>query len=137
MLNRFLLTITLFSVFLFESCIKDKTITGNTQSNNTINDAYIILPVPPALWAGKWAPYTEYEEHFTVINLSENDTSGVPAVVELEGTIYLAIMSRPPSFNNKIVEGVFVPDTNYYLELTDTIFRVTKHLRNTVMSIWG
>ena len=74
------------------------------------------------------------ENYFRVINIETNKATGVPAVVELEKTIYLPIMSRMPTYDNKVVDGVFVPDTNYFEAMIDTIFRVTRHLRDTLIT---
>ena len=126
MSKHFLFTAIVFSMVLYWSCNKDKTITDISQLAE--NDEYVILPGVPESAEENW---------FTVINISNDDAGGVPAVVELEGRIYLPTMSRMPSYNNKVVEGYFVPDTNYYEEMTDTIFHVTKHVRDTTVTSWG
>lgn len=135
MINRFLLTITIFSMVLYGSCTKDKTITESTQP--TENAEYIILFGPPEIRQEEWTQASDEDNYFSVVNITDDEVTGVPAVVELEGTVYLPTMSRMPSYHEKIVEGVFVPDTNYFEALTDTIFRVTKHLRDTLTTDWS
>jgi hypothetical protein len=134
MFKRSFITAVLFSVILYGACTEEKTITKNTQP--VVSGEYIILFGQPSYWVGEWASVTEEEDYFTIINISDNDTTGVPAVVELEGTLYLPTMSRMSSYHNKVVEGVFIPDTNYFEAMTDTIFRVTKHLRDTALAGW-
>ena len=92
------------------------------------NIPYIIYPdVPDSIKGTDW---------FNVINLETSVRKGVPAVIQLDGSVYLPLYSRPPTFDNKVVTGVFVPDTNYYLDMVDTVFRVTEHLRDTSLIGW-
>ena len=126
MSKRFLFTTIVFSMVLYWSCHKDKTITDISQPAE--NDEYVILPGIPESAEENW---------FTVINISNDESRDVPAVVELEGRIYLPTMNRLPSYNNKVVNGCFVPDTIYFEAMTDTVFRVTKHLRDTMVTSWG
>ena len=130
MSNRFLITGVIFSMILWGACSEKKTITKNSQP--AVSGEYIILFGGPNIVA-EWAKVLDEENYFSVINIAANEATGVPAVVELEGTVYLPTMSRMPSYHEKVVEGYFVPDTNYFEAMTDTIFRVTKHLRDTVM----
>ncbi len=74
---------------------------------------------------------------FIATNIHSAKSKNIPAVLELEGRMYLPIFSSLPTFNKKVVGGTFIPDTNYYLNLTDTIFRVTKHLRDTTVATVG
>lgn len=74
---------------------------------------------------------------FKVINIRTNEFQTVPAVKELEGQYYLPIMSRMPSFNNKVVAGEFFMDQPLGSTKQDTVFKVTKHLRDTVTIGWG
>ena len=134
MLNRLFITIAIFSMILLGSCSEEKTITKNTQP--TVSGEYIILFGGPNIIAEELTKVSDEEDYFSVINISNDEMTGVPAVAELEGNIYLPTMSRMPSYYNKVVEGVFVPDTNYFEAMTDTIFRVTKHLRDTVLTVW-
>jgi hypothetical protein len=76
-------------------------------------------------------------EGFIVKNIQTAKSKSVPAVLELGGRMYLPIFSSLPTFNKKVVGGLFVPDTNYYLNLRDTIFHVTKHLRDTTVATVG
>jgi hypothetical protein len=135
MLKQFFITVVIFSMILYGACSDKKTITKNAQP--VVSGEYIILFGAPNIAEEEWAPASDEEDYFSVINISNDETTEVPAVVELEGKIYLPTMSRSPSFNNKVVEGYFVPDTNYFEAMTDTIFRVTKHLRDTSTSSWG
>ena len=73
---------------------------------------------------------------FKVIDIHTNKFQPVPAVKELEGTYYLPIMSRIPSFDNKVVTGEFYMDQPYGSLKSDTVFKVTKHLRDTVVAGW-
>jgi hypothetical protein len=79
----------------------------------------------------------EGQEGFYAINIFTGKSKSIPAVIELEGRMYLPFLSSIPSFNKKVLEGFFIPDTNYYLTLRDTIFRVTKHLRDTTAATVG
>jgi hypothetical protein len=126
MSRRFFPTAIIFSMVFFWSCHKDKTITDISQPAE--NDEYVILFGAPESAEDNW---------FTVIHISDGDARGVPAVVELEGGIYLPTMSRLPTYHDKVLEGYFVPDTNYFEALIDTIFHVTKHLRDTTITFWG
>jgi len=74
---------------------------------------------------------------FKVIDIHTNTYQTVPAVMELEGTYYLPIMSRMPSFDNKVVTGEFFMDQPHGSQKPDTVFKVTKHLRDTVVVGWG
>jgi hypothetical protein len=132
---RLFITAVVFSMLLYGACTEKKTITKNTQPAEQTE--YIILFGPPIFLSEKRIPVSDEENYFSVINISDNGTTGVPAVVELEGTVYLPTMSRMPSFNDKVMEGCFVPDTNYFEQMTDTIFHVTKHLRDTTITFWG
>jgi hypothetical protein len=71
---------------------------------------------------------------FKVIDISTQRFQTVPAVMELEGRYYLPIMSRMPSFHNKVVEGTFYLDQPVGSPMPDTVFRVTKHLRDTLIT---
>ena len=73
---------------------------------------------------------------FKVINIRTKEFQTVPAVKELEGNYYLPIMSRMPSFNNKVVTGEFFMDQPLGSLKQDTVFKVTKHLRDTVTIGW-
>lgn len=79
----------------------------------------------------------EKDDWFLVKELQSEKMTGVPAVQCLEGNIYLPIHSHVPDFNNKVVKGVFIPDTVYYNELKDTIFMITAHLRDTTLGFYG
>ena len=74
---------------------------------------------------------------FKVIDIHTNTYQTVPAVKELEGTYYLPIMSRMPTFDNKVVTGEFFMDQPLGSQKPDTVFKVTKHLRDTVVVGWG
>ena len=74
---------------------------------------------------------------FKVINIRTNEFQAVPAVKELDGDYYLPIMSRMPSFDNKVVTGEFYMDQPFGSAKQDTVFRVTNHLRDTVVAGWG
>jgi hypothetical protein len=71
---------------------------------------------------------------FKVIDIKTQKFQPVPAVKELEGQYYLPIMSRMPSFNNKVVEGEFFMDKPMGSVKPDTVFKVTRHLRDTLFS---
>ena len=136
MSKRFLITIVLFTVILCGACSEKKTITKNTQPG--VRGEYIItFGGPNIIIEEQWTQVSDEENYFSVIDIATSEATGVPAVVELEGQVYLPIMSRMPTYYDKVVEGVFVPDTNYFEAMTDTIFRVTKHLRDTLMSDWS
>jgi len=77
------------------------------------------------------------EKGFIAINIFSKKSKNIPAVLELEGRMYLQFFSSLPSFNKKVVEGIFIPDTNYFLNLRDTIFKVTSHLRDTTAATVG
>ncbi len=134
MSTRFLITGVIFSMILWGSCSEKKTITKSTQPAESAE--YIILFGPPTIISEARTISSNEENYFSVINISNDEMTGVPAVVELEGTVYLPTMSRMPTYHDKVVRGVFVPDTNYFEAMTDTVFRVTKHLRDTLMAEW-
>lgn len=69
---------------------------------------------------------------FKVVDIKTQRFQPVPAVMELEGRYYLPIMSRTPSFQNKVVEGEFFIDQPLGSPKPDTVFRVTKHVRDTL-----
>lgn len=77
------------------------------------------------------------EEGFAAKEIHSSKMVNIPAVIQLDGKIYLPFFSSYPSFNKKVVEGFFIPDTNYYANMRDTIFRVTKHLRDTTFATVG
>ena len=76
----------------------------------------------------------EDQDWFKVIDIESQIYHTVPAVIELEGSYYLPIMSKPTSFNNKVVEGDFYLDQPLGSTKPDTVFKVTKHLRDTVIT---
>lgn len=69
---------------------------------------------------------------FKVVDVGTKRFQPVPAVMELEGRYYLPVMSRTPSFQNKVVEGEFFIDQPLGSPRPDTVFRVTKHVRDTL-----
>jgi hypothetical protein len=71
---------------------------------------------------------------FKVIDIQSHAYQAVPAIMELEGKYYLSIMSRFPSFQNKVFEGEFFIDQPIGSPKPDTVFRVTKHLRDTLLT---
>lgn len=73
---------------------------------------------------------------FKVIDINTNNYQTVPAVKELKGTYYLPTMSRMPSFDNKVVTGEFFMDQTYGSSKPDTVFKVTAHLRDTLVAGW-
>ena len=94
-----------------------------------VEPQYVIRPdVPDSATGTDW---------FNVVDIDTDVSQGVPAVVQLSGFVYLPIHSHPPTFDDKVVSGIFVPDTNYHYDMTDTVFRVTKHLRDTTLAGWG
>ena len=80
---------------------------------------------------------TNDPDWFVVINISTKKAQPVPAVKELNGNYYLPIMSRYPTFLNKVVEGEFYFDKPFGFQKQDTVFRVTKHLRDTTRMLYG
>jgi len=74
---------------------------------------------------------------FVVKDINSKEKEFVGGVTQINGNIYLPIMSSVPSFNNQVVKGYFVEDTNYYYDLTGDIFKVTKHLRDTSLGFYG
>ncbi len=115
-----LIVITTFSLCLLISC-DSKSLTYPQPQQNS--NEFIVL--------------SSSIKGFKVINIHSSAVKSVPAVKELGGRVYLPIFSSMPTFDRKVVEGIFVPDTNYYLNLRDTIFHVTKHLRDTTISTVG
>lgn len=71
---------------------------------------------------------------FKVVEIHGKISQPVPAVKELGGLYYLPVMSRMPSFYNKVVEGEFYMDQPLGSPKPDTVFRVTKHLRDTLIT---
>ena len=134
MFRQFFLSAAFFCLIAYSACTEKKTITSNIPPAG--NAEYIILFGMPNVATEEWISAAEEDNYFNVINIRNNESKGVPAVVELEGTLYLPAMSRMPSYHEKVVEGVFIPDTNYFNTMTDTIFRVTRHCRDTVMAGW-
>lgn len=94
-----------------------------TAANPGPVSEYVILSGAPA------EPGSD--DYFHVIDIATHTNHGVPAVIQLDGAIYLVIHSRFPSFNCQVVAGHFIPDTNYYLANVDTIFQIEAHLRDT------
>lgn len=72
---------------------------------------------------------------FKVVNIKTNNFQQVPAIKELNGDYYLPTMSRWPTFHNKVVEGEFYIDKPLGSPNADTVFKVTKHLRDTTQYI--
>ena len=70
---------------------------------------------------------------FKVVDIRTQRFQPVPAVMELEGRYYLPIMSRTPSFSNKVVEGEFFIDQPLGSPKPDTVFKVTNHVRDTLI----
>jgi hypothetical protein len=68
---------------------------------------------------------------FNVINIENGNSKCVSAVKELDGSYYLPIYSRLPSFNDKIVEGKFIYDSTLGMIKKDTLFEVTQMVRDT------
>ncbi len=109
--------ILIFSVLAFTSC--DETIlhveeeyyvAWNFEINNTTND------------------------YFRVVNIHTGKFKNVPAIMELEGTYYLPVMSRMPSYHNKIVNGYYFIDQPHGSLEPDTVFKITKHVRDTTIT---
>ena len=122
MIKTLILTI-LFLGLVFWCCEN-----GTEPEEELYSIPYIIYPdVPDSTRGTDW---------FNVVNLDTDVSEGVPAVIQLDGFVYLPIHSHPPTFDNKVVSGVFVPDTNYYYDMVDTVFRVTEHLRDTTLTGW-
>ncbi len=71
---------------------------------------------------------------FNVVNIHTKQSQPVPLVKEWEGNYYLPFMSRMPTFWNKVVEGEFYIDQPEWLSKPDTLFKVTKHLRDTTIT---
>jgi len=69
---------------------------------------------------------------FEVVNIKTNVSKCVFAVKEIGGTYYLPITNRTPTFNRKVVEGNFFADSLAGMANRDTLFAVTKMLRDTV-----
>lgn len=67
---------------------------------------------------------------FNVVNVNTDVSKGVPAVVQLDGFVYLPLHSHMPAFAGKVVSGVFVADTTYFNDMEGTVFRVTEYLRD-------
>lgn len=118
-MKMFFLTLILLSLFLLLQSCNHKSLTAPQPVNNE----YIII--------------SGGQKGFTAINIFSAKSKSIPAVIQLDGKIYLPIHSHYPSFNKNVVAGVFIPDTNYYMSLRDTIFRVTKHLRDTTVATVG
>jgi len=110
----------LLASLLFTSCeetglhVEDEYyITWNFEINNTTND------------------------YFKVVNIHTNKYKNVSAVLELEGKYYLPVMSRWPTYHNKIVNGYFSVDQPIPSLSPDTVFKVTKHVRDTIINHGG
>ncbi len=69
---------------------------------------------------------------FQVIDIYTRKYQPVPVVKEIDGNFYLATFSRLPSFNNKIVQGEFYIGQVQEMTRPDTLFVVTKHVRDTI-----
>jgi len=65
------------------------------------------------------------------MNIKKNTEKCVYAVQEIEGSYYLPIHSWTPWFNNKVIEGAFLEDSVIGMSARDTIFKVTKIIRDT------
>jgi hypothetical protein len=98
----------------------------NVTSNEKIDREYIIIPANGAK-----------DDWFLVKNIHSQNVKAVPAVVCITGDLYLPIHSHIPDFNDKVVNGHFIPDTVYYNELKDTIFQVSEHVRDTSLGFYG
>jgi len=119
--TKTLILTILFLGLAFWSCEN-----GTEPEEELYSIPYIIYPdVPDSTTGTDW---------FNVVNLDTDVSKGVPAVIQSDGFVYLPIHSHPPTFDNKVVSGVFVPDTNYYNDMVDTVFRVTEHLRDTTLN---
>lgn len=119
MFNSFLTIVAIFTLAILISC----------NSNG--------LTYPQPSNAKEFIVIEGGQKGFKVINIHTSETKNVPAVKELGGRMYQLFMSSMPTFNKKVVQGTFVPDTNYYLSFRDTIFKVTKHLRDTTIATVG
>ena len=109
------------ALIIISILINCESILNSKNGNNKSNDKEYIITHggrPSADW-------------FIVKELQTNEKTGVPAIVCKNGNLYLPIHSHIPDFNDKVVNGVFIPDTNYHLALTDTIFRITEYVRDT------
>ena len=102
----------LFLVLAFWSC----------EDASHPEEEYVINSGVPDVSAGtNW---------FNVVNVNTDVCKGVPAVVELDGFVYMPVYSHMPAFAGKVVSGVFVADTNYFNDMNGTVFRVTEYLRD-------
>ena len=97
------------------------------------------IPKPESQYVITW--FSEENQNnqdwFMVIDIRTRNHQAVPAVKELGGTYYLPIMSRMPTFHNKVVSGKFYIDQLHGSLKPDTVFEVTAHLRDTVVAGWG
>ena len=119
----------IISIIAFIACTKNSTENSNDSKNKFITDVeYVILP---------GSPEEEGEDWFIIKDFVSEEINGVPAVVQIDGKIYLPIMSVQPSFCCKVVKGYFVVDTTYHLELSGTVFQVNEHVRDTLLGVWG
>jgi len=98
----------------------------NIAHNKYLDSEYIIVPANG-----------EKDDWFLVENINNQNVKEVPALVCITGDLYLPLHSHIPNFNDKVVKGNFIPDTVYYNQLQDTIFRVTEHVRDTSLGFYG
>jgi hypothetical protein len=99
---------------------------NSVQSKSSEKKEYVITPTA-----------NENLGWFIVENIADGESTGIAAVQQLNGRLYLPIFSSVPEFNNHVVAGYFVNDTNYYASLTGNIFVVTQHLRDTALGYYG
>ena len=86
------------------------------------NQYVVLATIPDSVNTDCW---------FNVVDIKTNIGKCVYAVKEIEGSYYLPIYSRNPAFNNKVIEGIFIEDSVLGMVSRDTIFAVTKILRDT------
>lgn len=102
---------------------------GVSQQNSDDTDAEYVIKHNPC--------------SFNVVNIHTNNSICVFAVVQRDSSIYSRVHSHPPAFRDKVVEGTIVPDSNYTIvpepnstvDVVDTVFRITQHVRDT-SGIW-
>ncbi|MBN2280013.1 MAG: hypothetical protein JXQ65_05495 [Candidatus Marinimicrobia bacterium] len=120
-MGRIILLLTLVAFWFFLSCEKN-----STKPEISSEKEFIIYPEIIGGEAG-----------FKIKDIHSGREKFVKAVEQLHGKLYLPVMSSIPLHNNKIVQGDFIADTNYYYTLIGDMFKVTRHLRDTSLGFYG
>lgn len=115
----------LLAILLFTSILSTMFVCDELEGpSETVESQFVILAmVPDSVNQNCW---------FDVVNVRTNISKCVYAIKEPEGTYYLPILSRLPSFNDKVVEGIFLEDSVIGMTSKDTLFEVTKLVRDTL-----